>query len=171
MNSMKRVFLPVVAVTLVSLAQAEGLRSKIMEMDRKVTAALKSKDLAKFKQLVLPNITKDFKHVEYGQTMTFDEMYNQMKQSFAMIDKVKDVSVKFVSIKETGNTGKSVAKHRMVTTMKGPDKKTHVMVFEGTSNDTYVKVNGAWKMSRMEWSNNKMTMDGKPMDMSQMGGK
>lgn len=44
------------------------------------------------------------------------------------------------------------------------------MAFQGTSNETFKKVNGKWLMASMDIKTDKMTMDGKPMPASAMGG-
>lgn len=155
-------------VALFATAYAGSLKSEVEASSVKVTAAIKAKDFAKFEKLTRPYVTKDFVHVENGRSMTYDQMLEEMKMGIGMMGKITVCTTKVLGVKESGNEGIAKVKHVMVGTMTGPDKKTHKMAFEGMSADRYRKVNGKWKMYKMEWSEQKMTMDGKPFDPSQM---
>ncbi len=129
------------------------------------------KDIEGFKKIVKGGVTPDFKYSEGGPSMGFDEMVAGMKQGFAMYSKITKTTTKLVSVKEKGNDGTAVEKHTMVGMMMGPDKKSHKVVFAGTSDETYKKVGKKWLMASMTMKTDKMTMDGKPMPMPQMGGQ
>lgn len=153
---------------LAALSFAGSLKTEIEAMNAKVTQALMKKDLTTFEKVVRGGVTKDFKHIENGQTQSFDEMLVGMKQGMAMCKKMKQCTAKLVSLKESGNTALAITRHSMTAIIVGEDKKDHVMAFTGDSRDTYRKVGGKWKLASMEWTNMKTTMDGKPFDMSKM---
>lgn len=161
----------VIGVCLAAGVQAGGLRSEIETMNAKVAKLMKAKDMDGFSKLLKPKVTSDFKHVESGRSMGFDQMVTEMKQGFKMMEKITEVSTKIISLKETGNTATCKGQHVMKAVMKGTDKVPHTMSFVGVSTDVYKKVNGVWKMASMTWSDQKMLMDGKPMDMSGAGEK
>jgi hypothetical protein len=166
---MKAKLLGMMVIGLAVCAHA-SLKSDMDSMNTAVQKALMKKDIAGFKKAVKAGSTSDFKYIERGKTMDLDTMCEMMKQGLGSLTKVTEASTKIKDLKEKGNTATCTAIHTMKGTMMGPDKKSHKMVMIGTSKDTYKKVNGKWKMSIMEWTADKMTMDGKPMDMSKMGG-
>ena len=157
-----------ILVGLASFASAD-LRSEINTMNAKVRACMMKLDMDGFVKLVKPGVTKDFKYSENGKSMNFDQMVATMRQSFATMKKVTAATTKTLALKVTGNTGVATSAHSMSVVTMGPDKKSHTMTFTGTSSDHYRNENGTWKMSSMTWKNDKMLMDGKPMDMSKMG--
>lgn len=132
-------------------------------MNTKVQAALVKRDIAAFIKVVKPRVTSDFKHVENGQTMNFDQMVETMKTSFQMMKKVTHSQAKIVTLKVKGNVGTSTETHSMTGLMTGEDKKTHTLTFSGTTTNTYRKEGGVWKLAVMKWTSQKMAMDGKPM--------
>lgn len=161
------------ALTLAVLALAAfstaDLKSEIKDGNTKIHHAMIKGDMKVLEAVMKAVVTKDFKHIENGQTQNFAQMFAQMKGSFAMM-KVTSAKTDVMSVKEKGNGGTASEKHMMGGTMTTPDKKTHKITFTGVSNNTYVKVNGKWKMSVMSWGKSTMTMDGKTMDPSKMGG-
>lgn len=167
---MKRLSLILVCACLAAGAFAGGLRSEIEATTAKICKAMMKKDMATFAKVCKAGMTSDFKYIEMGKTMTFDEMFQQMKQSFATTEKVTSATSKIVSLKQTATTATCKMRHVMSGTMKSPDKKTHTFSYIGTSVDSYRKEGGKWKMASMKWSEEKMMMDGKPVDMSKMGG-
>lgn len=158
----------VVGVSFAAISSAD-LKSEINSMNSKIHVAMKKGDMKSLHSIMKSGVTKDFKYIEDGKTMTFDQMFEQMKGSMAMM-KLTNATTKVVSVKEKGTMGSSVEKHVMAGTMTGPDKKTHKMSFSGMSTNTYTKVGKAWMLKVMSWGKSEMMMDGKPMDMSKMGG-
>ena len=167
---MKKRFLLFVFLSLTTWACASTLRSEIESMNKVVGKCLMKRDIAGFKKSVLGGVTADFKYIEGGRTQTFDEMIATMAQSFKTLTKVNSVTTKILSLKEGLATATSKERHTMSVRSMGPDKKAHTMIMIGVSTNTYRKEGGKWKMSVMDWKNEKMTMDGKPMDPSMMGG-
>ena len=157
-----------VATLFVASAHASGLKSTIISMNKKVSATLVKGDLKAFEKITRAGVTKDFVYSENGQNMTYDQMLKQMKDGMGQMGKIVSAESKLVKLDIKGNTASGVCSHTMKTITKGKDKKNHVMVMTGKSVDTYVKVGDTWKMSKMAWTNAKMTMDGKPYDPSKM---
>ena len=169
---MKASALIVLFAAVTAIGQADSLKSEIQKINRPITNAIKHKDVAAFKKVVKGGVTPDFKYVDDGHAMNFDQMIEGMKQGFAMYSTFTKVEAKIVSVSEKGSAGTAVEKHTMVGTMLDPKtKKNHVVAFEGTSDETFKKVNGKWLMASMAMKTDKMTMDGKPMPMQAMGGK
>lgn len=167
---MKTFAVGLAVVGLVTMASADSLRSQIEAMDKKISSAMKKKDMKAFEKYVRAGVTSDFKYSEDGHSMTFDEMLATMKQSFAQMGTVTQATSKILSLKEKGGNATAECKHMMAWTMVTPDKKTHKMSMVGTSTDVYKKVGKDWKMSSMSWKNGEMKMDGKKVDPSKMGG-
>lgn len=151
------------------LACAGSLKSEIVANEAKMCAALSKGDMEKFKSLMQPKVTADFKYVEEGQEMTFDQMYKTMKEGMGSMKGVK-ATAKLQKLTEKGDSATGVTVRTMAWSMVGKDKKKHTMTYSGTTTDTYVKVNGEWKMSRMVWSDTKFTKDGKPAKPEEMMG-
>ena len=165
---MKRtLLLAVAAFATISVASAQNLKATINKMNQAVCRALKNRDMALFEKITRPSVTSDFKHVEMGHSMTYDEMLAQMKQSFAMLKKVNSATAKTNKISIHGDTATSESTHHIVAVMAGPDKKNHKMVMNGLTKDVYRKEGKQWKLAEMDWVNQKMTMDGKPFNPGQ----
>jgi hypothetical protein len=152
---------------LCSLATADpSLRSQIEAMNKSIVATFKHRDASAFRKATKGGTTADFKYSDDGgKPMNFDKMVAGMQQAFAMYKQITTAKTTILSVKEHGNTATAVEKHTMGGIVAGGDKKTHKMVFEGTSTETYRKVKGQWLMSSMSMKTDKMTMDGKPMPM------
>ncbi len=154
----------------VCLASADTLKASVTDMNKKVNAALKQKDMKAFVAATKGSTTKDFKYIENGKTMNFDTMVATMKTSFASLKAVSSVTSTIKKIEEKGSKGTVWTEHMTIATMVGPDKKTHKMTMAGSSTSECVKEGKSWKVATMTWTNTAMTMDGKPFDMSKMGG-
>ncbi|MBS1724957.1 MAG: hypothetical protein JSS66_18615 [Armatimonadetes bacterium] len=164
--------LPLLATCLLvtSVAHAANLRSSINSMASKVHATFMKKDADAFAKVVRPAVTSDFKYVENGKTMTFDEMVEGMRQGLAQMSKITSATTKILTLTEKGNMGSTTEMHTMSGVNMGQDKKMHKMTFSGKTKCEYRKVKGTWKMASMTWVSQTMTMDGKKMDPSKMGG-
>lgn len=169
MQPMGRYALVFATMCLAAVGVAD-LRSDIIAIDKKVSAAIMRKDAKAFEMTLKPICTKDFKYVENGQTMGFKQMVEGMRMGMKQMGKVTMAEAKLVSLKEMGSMATAMMSHNMKAEMMGPDKKMHKMGFSGMSTHTFKKVGGHWMMSMMKWGKQSMTMDGKPFDPSKMGG-
>lgn len=167
---MKAITVSLTLVGLVAFASADSLKEQINASGVKIGNAMKKKDMKAFEKIVKAGVTSDFKYIENGQSMTFDQMFQMMKSSFTMMDKVTTAENKILSLKESGKSATAKVRHTMAGTMKLQDNKVHKFTMTGVSHDTYKKVGKEWKMSIMDWKESKMTMDGKPFDPTKMGG-
>lgn len=152
------------ALFVVALAPAASLKATATRAFRAAAVTIRHRDARAFDKVVRPYLTADFKCTEQGQTMDYAQMLAGMKQSMTMMKHVTQASAKVQSCTEHGNMGKTSTHHVIIGTVLGEDKKTHKMVFNGQSNDTWVKQGGKWKMSTMVWAYQKMTRDGKPFN-------
>jgi hypothetical protein len=169
--NMKALTFTVALVGIVAAAQADTLRSQIEAMNKTVGASMMKRDIGGFVKACKGGMTKDFKYVEAGKSESFDKMAEGVKMGFSQMAKVSVAKSKILSLTEKGNKATALTEHTMAySSVPGPDKKSHTVTMVGTSTDTYVKVGSRWMMSSMTWGSQKMTMDGKPMDMSKMGG-
>jgi|CXWL01.1.fsa_nt_gi hypothetical protein len=167
---MKRLHISLSIFVLASSAFAGPLQKQFEAQMAKIDKCLLNKDIAGFEKLVKPMVTKDYKHIENGRTLTYDQMIVQMKQGVGMMEEVTVATSKFLSFKQTGNTVVAKQSHKMEGIVMGEDKKKHTMGFTGVTVNTYRKVGGMWKMAIMDWKKQDMLMDGKPFDPSKMGG-
>ncbi|MBS1705247.1 MAG: nuclear transport factor 2 family protein [Armatimonadetes bacterium] len=168
---MKRLSLVLAVASLAVASQAAStLRQDIESMNKKIAKTFMAKDMAAFEKLVKPWVTSDFKYIEEGKTMNFKQMVDTMKQGYSMMGTITKVDTKILTLTEKGSTANEKSQHTMAWTSKGQDGKSHAFAFVGTSTNTYKKVNGKWLLAVMSMKTDKMTMDGKAMDMSKMGG-
>ena len=165
---MKLLTVTLAAVSLVAISSAD-LKSEITLANGMITKAMMKGDMKALESVLRASVTSDFKYTEAGRTMNFDQMWTTMKASMSSM-KCTMAKATETMVKEKGKMGTSVEMNHMMGTMMGADKKQHTMTFDGTSNNTYMKVGKQWKMSKMVVGKSSMMMDGKPMDMSKMGG-
>jgi hypothetical protein len=154
-----------------STTHAESLKSMILKNDALSKKALMAKDMAAFKKSMQPYITADFKYIEAGRTMNFDQMLAGMKQGTGSLQKITDVVSKLIKLNEKEDKATAEMTRSMTGTVPGPDKKMHKLTMSGKTVETYVKQGGKWKLAIMDWKSSEMIMDGKKMDPSQMGGQ
>ena len=169
-SEMKAVAVLVSCVAVIATAQADSLKADIAKANKAIHKAMMKGDMDALAKSMKAGMTSDFVYVENGQKQTADQMLQNMKMGMSQMGKITMADSKIMEVMEKGNTGTSKTKHMMSSSMKGPDKKTHKMAFTGVSHDSYVKKNGKWMMSKMVWVSQTTTLDGKPMDMSKMGG-
>lgn len=154
---------------MVAGAQAETLKELITRSNAKVGALLKAKDIKGFVKYCKPMMTKDFVCEEAGQKMTFDQMVKSMETGLNSLNKITKAEAKLLSLKQTKTNGVAIYNSITEGTVVGPDKKTHTMTFLGKMTEHYRLEKGKWMMYKMVFSDNKMKMDGKAVDPSQMG--
>ena len=159
-----------VCLALVCCASAAGVKQEIDAANKQICDAMKKKDMALLEKVMKANITSDFTYEEAGQKMDFKTMFTTMKAGIAQMKTLTKVEAKVISVKESGKTATAKVNHLQEGTMMMPDKKSHKMVFKGISTNVLRQEGGKWKMSKMSWDKTEMLMDGKPMDMSKMGG-
>jgi len=157
------------AMSLAVSASAD-LRSQIESMNRTIEHAMVRKDIKAFNKVMRNWVTPDFRYVEMGRSMSYDDMVKQMGGGFAMTERVKSADSKILKIDMKGSHALVRSQHDMVSLLHGgPKEKAHVMRYHGISGDTYVRMNGKWKLAKMEWLTEKMTLDGRPFDPAQSG--
>lgn len=149
---------------------AQSLRATANKMFKKVDRAFLTKNMDLFESATRPCVTDDFKYTEEGKSQGYDAMLSEMRQSFAMIKRIKSAHVTVLSLKQHGDEATMRIRHQMTGTTIGPDHKAHTMTMSGVSTNEWRKQDGAWKMATFEWAKQQMTMDGKAFDPSQMGG-
>jgi hypothetical protein len=167
---MKAMSLPLALLALAAGASAQTLGSQIDKFNRLADHALLTNDIVAFQKVMQGGVTSDFKYVEYGNSMGFKQMVDNMKTGMAMMKKMKSASSKTLSIKASGTGAVAMTVREMSGTIIGPDKKPHTMDYVGTTTDVYRHEGGKWKMASMTWKDEKMMMDGKKVDPSKMGG-
>jgi hypothetical protein len=152
----------------VTFANADSLRHMINMMNKKVSQTFRNRDMAGFEKITRNGVTSEFKYVENGKTTDYDGMLNMMKQSFGMLKSIDVARATTSNVVQHNGTATAKSRHHLVGTMMGPDSKVHKMIMDGTSNDTFRKEDGKWKLASMSWGKAKMMMDGKPFDPSKM---
>lgn len=159
---MKKLALLILVIGVSSMGLAQTARVQIDAFNKAVGATFMKRDTDAFAKVIKAHMTKDFKYVEAGKSMSFETMLSMMKQTFASVTSVTRADSKILKLTEKGDVATASVSHTMVATSVDPKKKTHKMVFMGTSLDTYKKVNGKWLLAVMSWQSQKMLMDGKP---------
>lgn len=133
----------------------------------KIARALETSDVKFFDAISTP----DFTEIEGGKSYSKADALNEMKTMKATVQSTK-CTMTLLSAKVVDGKGISETHGSFHTIMK-PDKsgKSHTMDIEFWSKQTWVKSGNGWKMQKLEDTKpSKMKMDGKPMDMSKMGG-
>ena len=162
------VALAVCGLATFAVASPKGLKAQIAKSNGEFTKLMKAKDVDGMAALMAPMVTKDFKHVENGVETTFDQMVTSMKQGFTMMGSVTSCSATTLTFKQMLDTATCTTRHKFGYTTKGADGKSHAFTFAGTTKDDYRKEGADWKMSKMTWLKQAMTMDGKPFNPGNM---
>lgn len=161
--------IPVLTLALLAIAVpalAGDAKTEIQAFQVKVEKALKAKDIVAFEKATRSICTKDFVHIENGRKMNYDQMLAQMKMGFGMMDKVVKVEGKMEKFTKTNDKAVVITHHHFEFMTKAPEGgKASKVVMIGKTKDTFKLVKGKWYMASMEWTEQKMTMDGKPMNM------
>ena len=165
MFAMKLLATTICILAATSFSLADSVKSLISKRDAQVTKALKEKDMDKFSELMKAEVTPDFQYIDMGKSQTLDAMLSEMKSSLDMMKRVSVCTSKIVSFRKSGEMITCKVRRVMGGEDMGPDKKLHKSMFAGTSTDEYKKIDGEWKLASMKWSDQMMTMDGKPMKM------
>jgi hypothetical protein len=124
---------------------------------------LMARNVKGFAQHMKGRVAPDFKYVEEGHAMGFDQMCRTMEMGIGQMKKMARADAKLLTLREKGSSAVSTTGHLMEGTTAGPDGKPHTMSFRGTSQETYVKRGGKWKLARMTWLKQTMMLDGKPL--------
>jgi hypothetical protein len=165
---MKPLSIAIALLGLLTVSFAADTRAQINASLKTISAAMKKKDAAYLEKVMKAQTTADFEYTEAGKVQKFPQFIANMKMGVTMMDTMSVCEAKLLTLKQKGNKAFTTMRHVMVGTMKGEDKKSHTMAFDGVSENTYVKQGGVWKMATMTWKKMKQTMDGKPMPA--MGG-
>ncbi|MBV6459006.1 MAG: hypothetical protein HONBIEJF_02145 [Fimbriimonadaceae bacterium] len=135
--------------------------------------AVKKKDVTLIEKLAKEYFHEDFvAHEKNGTKVTRSQMLSQMKANMGMVKSVDKCDVTCKSVKVNGSTATADEAMAMTMTFAGPDAKAKPMKmdFMQTWTATYVKENGKWRCKKTVTKTEKMLMNGKPFDPSQMGG-
>ena len=128
--------------------------------------AMEHKDFAFFDKVATP----DFTMTMNGTTQKRAEALSGLKMSFDMSDKIK-YKYKPTTFSVKGGIATVTGFQSGKMSMKpGADKKKHVMVVSSKTVECWRKSGKSWMIFSITETNSKMTMDGKPMDPSMMGG-
>lgn len=134
----------------------------------KMARAFDHKDWAYFDK----NSTADFTDVEMGHTLTKAQSMSQMKMGFQSASSIH-THFKLLTTKANGDNAVATTFGHMTMVMKpmGAKDKPHHMVVDMWETETYVRSGKGWKIKKFEQTKPmKMTMDGKALDPSKMGG-
>ena len=153
-----------------AISFADQVPAEIKAVYAKLDKAMKNRDAKAFEGALKGFVTKDFKHIQGTQEMDFKTMIEMVKQGVMSLKSIDTSSSHFKSFKVTGNKAVAMTIHKMGGIMDLGDGKKHTFTYGGDSKDEFVKVSGKWRMSRMTWGKDQMTMDGKPFDPSKMQG-
>ena len=156
--------LPLVAAFLLAVAVAapgQSLGAQIETANRTNRRLMMAKDVAGLTKAMRKNVTTDFKYVEEGRTTDFAAMCAGMAMGLGRMDRMIEAGAKTLTLRERGVMATATTWHTMEGTTKGAGKESHTISFKGTSEDTYVKRGGRWKMAKMAWIEQTMSIDGK----------
>jgi hypothetical protein len=110
-------------------------------------------------------MTPDFTMSTMGKTYSADQGKAEMKKWFGMM-KDLHTTFKVTKVSQKGNMAMVTDSFRMWGNMMDPkSKKTVKAVDTGTETATWVKMNGKWMMKKLVSTDEKMTVNGKPMKM------
>jgi hypothetical protein len=136
----------------------------------KLVKAFKTADVKFFETIS----TADFTETEMGQTVNKKQAMDQMKAMNKM-GKVTECSFKVLSAKAANGKGTATTEGHSTMVVKPTKKgdKSHTMKVDMWYVENWVKAGNGWKIKSLTMDPKhpmKMTMDGKPMDPSKMGG-
>lgn len=165
-------------LTLAALFVLSGLGTAARADDRQEIAAL----YEKLRQALLHRDahaarvleTPDFTTMEMGKPVSGKQLEAEMKQEFAATKAVKQAKIKITKVTIQGknaaveNDFHFTADIVDTTGQMGAKGLTHTLSMSGTNHNTLVKTAQGWRFKTFEEGTQKMSVDGKPFDMSKM---
>lgn len=148
-----------VVLSAISLA---GDKEQITGLYRTLEKAIKAKDLKTIRWTATPDLK--WKNTD-GRVQTLDELMMQLKQQFAMTQKITTCMFKVEDWKIMGNKAVVWSSFKIAGDVKGEDMKVHKVVNWGKSKDYFRKTKDGWKCYMVEEIKEEATWDGKPMPM------
>jgi hypothetical protein len=162
---MKAIVVPLTLAVVCAFAAGDSLHDQIVKSDHLIDKTLLGRDMKKFDAIMRPGVTADFRHVEMGQSITYDQMVEHMKSGLGMMKGVDVAKTTLVSLKITGEQATAETRHEIGGQIGGPGGKAHTMLMSGMTTDAYRREGSTWKLASMTWHDMKQLMDGKPLPM------
>lgn len=170
-------FLVVSALALSALAalaeDAASVKKWIQGQMNSYAKAVKKKDVPLIEKMAKQYFHESFVSTEKnGTKVTRDQMLSMMKTNMAMVKSIERCDLVCKSVKVTGNKATAEESMKMTMLFAGPDAKAKPMKmdYDQTWTATYVKEKNGWRCKTAVTKTEKMMMNGKPFDPSQMGG-
>ncbi len=164
---MKRLLiLPALFIATAAAAQGD-LKTQLSKVYAELNGYMKTKNVAGAERLFAKHAHPQFVYLHpSGRKQNGKQMLDEMKQSLTAPGATM---IKSISRLEKLKVGSSAA---VATTfgdwamkMTGPDGKPHTFGGTSTTEDTWVRTSGGWKLKQVKVLTEKMTMDGKPFKM------
>jgi hypothetical protein len=143
---------------------ADALRTQIDARTKAIHAAVMKRDLVAYGKAIRAGVTKDFKCIQSGKTVSFDNMVASMSGIIAPATKMSSEEAILLSLVIRGDTATGTTEHKIKGISTDPEGVNHKIAFYGTSVETYRKVKGKWLLSKLTWRTRQMTVAGKPVD-------
>ena len=150
--------------------EAATLTSTLQAAMDKYCAAILKKDFKTADKIILAHFASDCKFTSQGQTLDLKGWMSMNNQQLKAMTKISKLTMKLQKFKITGNKAVGLENFAMVCTIPtGQDKKTAVLSVTSTNTTTMTKRNGKWLCTMVSSKPGKITIDGKPLNVS--GGK
>lgn len=163
---MKAVAVLVAGLALASVGVGQSLQQQIAKYNAATSKALKERDIKAFEKAMKPFVSPDFRYIEGGRTMTFDQMVEQMKAGLEELKTVTAARIRTTNLRIRGDQATATSTLMMAGTMPGPNGRTVTMEGGGRSLDTFRRINGRWFLTKMDVRDPVMKIDGKPIQMA-----
>jgi ketosteroid isomerase-like protein len=151
----------ILATPVLGIAATDSDRNDLSKIYQVYAQVMKQKDLA----TILSFETDDFTHkLLSGKTLNRQQDAANTRQAFLATKVISRVDVQVLDLKIQSAQANVVASQILEATIVDPQGKEHTLVSKSKSRDTWVKVEGHWKIKYSEDFEGSDTIDGHPVN-------
>ncbi len=156
---------------LICIAASSGIsraddRSEIQALYYKVGRAMSSRDAVG----VMACGTADMVYIERGKSLYGDQISRRMEQRFRLMRGSPRCRVRVLSLTVKGKSASALTSNFTEAEVSGSGVSVHRVIANSTSRDQLVKTKRGWLMKSVFVLSDTMTLDGKPINSSVLGG-
>jgi ketosteroid isomerase-like protein len=148
----------VLVIPALGIASTDSDHNELLNDYKTYVQALKQKDVATIESLE----TDDFTHKEAsGKAFNREQDAENIKKVFQATKSFSKVDIQILDLKIQSDQANAVTLQTLDATLVDPQGGEHILVTQNKSRDTWVKINGHWKIKYTEDFDESNLLDGR----------